>query len=346
MKIRVLYLLVASLAALAASPASADGEYPRLEGGIVLEIENDNIVDSDDPTAEINDLYATIEIAPSLRFSEATSLNGTFLFEPIRDPGPNDDRFFEDHGFYVEELYLHHDFGPAAVLAGKFDPAFGFAWDAAPGLYGADFAEDYELTERLGAAIEIPFEFAGGEAAFTLAAFAADRTFLSDSALSNRGDLDEVDGGVSNTDAPESFVAALTGETDAFGWNVGVRRQAKGVGDADDEWGVVAGATTMVGGELEIELLGEVAFFPDFDGGPDRAFYTTVGVAAPVGPVTLSAVYSLRDVENASTDHLATASAEIEIAEGVTLGAGYRYGHEGGDDSHTIGALFVYELGF
>ncbi len=338
---------VFAASALGVSQASAQDVYPRLEGSITIEVENDYTFDSDDVTAdETNDLYNTTEAAVSLLFSAQTSLNATVLFEPIRDPARFESREFEDHGLYAEEIYLRHDFGAFAVLAGKFDPAFGFAWEAAPGLYGADFAEDYELTERLGGAVEVPLTLGATEAVFTLAAFAADRTFLSDSLISERGDTDEADGGVSNTDAPESFVAALSGEADDLGWTVAFRRQAKGVGDTDDEWGFVAGVTAPLGGDLGIEGLAEAAFFPKFDGGPDSALYMTLGLSAPVGPVTLSGVYSLREMENAPTDHLATFSAEYEIAENAVIGAGYRFGREGGDDSHTVGVLFLYEFGF
>lgn len=319
--------------------------YPRLTGGVSVEIEDDYTFDSDDKSAEINDLYNTTEAALSLEFSEATRISASLVFEPIRDPGPNDDREFEDQGLYLEELYLFHDFGRASALAGKFNPAFGFAWDIAPGLYGTDFAEDYELTEKLGGGVEIPFTLGGGDAALVVAAYMADRTVFSDSLGANRGNLDEKDGGVSNTDAPESFVVALTGENAGVGYNLGFRRQAKGEGDEKDEFGFVAGAQSAFG-DIGIEGFGEVAYFPNFDGSRDDAFYGSLGVAAPVGPVTLSAVLSLRDFQNAPTDRLATVSAEYEIAEGFAVGAGYRYAREGKIDSHTVGAVFAYEFAF
>lgn len=173
----------------------------------------------------------------------------------------------------------------------------------------------------------------------------ADRTIFSDSLFANRGNLDESDGGVSNTDAPESFLVSLAGESDGFTYNLGFRRQAKGAGDAADEYGFVAGASAPIGA-TGVEVLGEFAYFPNFDGASDSAVYGVIGLAAPVGPVTLSGVYSLRDVENAPTDHLATVSAEYEIGDGLSIGAGYRYGDEGGVESHTVGTLLVYEFGF
>ena len=37
-----------------------------------------------------------------------------------------------------------------SLFAGKFNPAFGLGFDLAPGIYGEDHPEDYELTERIG----------------------------------------------------------------------------------------------------------------------------------------------------------------------------------------------------
>ena len=82
----------------------------------------------------------------------------------------------------------------------------------------------------------------------------------------------------------------------------------------------------------------------EFDGTRNSASYGTLGLAAPVGPVTVSAVYSLRDVQTMPTDHLVTVSAEMELFENFTGAIGYRYGDEGGEDSHTIGTLFAYEF--
>jgi hypothetical protein len=35
------------------------------------------------------------------------------------------------------------------VQTGKLNPGFGVAWDKAPGIYGTDLAEDYEISERI-----------------------------------------------------------------------------------------------------------------------------------------------------------------------------------------------------
>lgn len=330
-----------------AATVQAQSIEPKFSADFAIEIEDDFTFESTDNAAELNDLFATVEGAFALELGQGTSFNSTVLFEPIVDAV--NDREFEDHGLFVEELYIAHDFGKGAVLAGKFDPAFGFAWDAAPGIYGADFAEDYELTERLGFSASVPFGLFDGEAAFTASVFMADRTFLSDSLVNSRGNASLSDGGVSNTDAPTSFALTVYGETaSATTYNLGFRVQDKAErGGGFAEYGLVAGVGTPVSlGDTEVELLAEAAFFPKFDGAANRASFLTFGAATPVGPVTLSAVYSLREVQKAPTDHLITTSAEMEIYEGVTGAVGYRFGREGDESNHTVGAVIAFEFGY
>ena len=314
------------------SPFSAD---------ISVELQSDFTYGSTDPAAEIDNTFATIEGGLSYAFSDRTSVNATLVFEQVIDP--TSDSFLEDHGLYAEELFLAHDFGRTEVVLGKFNPAFGVAWDAAPGIYGVDFAEDYEIAEKLGGAVVIPFAAAGGDHELSLAVFQADRTFLSDSAFTERGQSSLPAGGVSNTSGLESFALSLAGEFGATAYNLGVQHQARGRGDTADQTGVVLGATHAVeAGSFPLELLAEVAWFDEFDGSRNSATYGTLGIAAPVGSVTVSAVYSVRDVETMPTDHLATVTAEMELFENFTAAIGYRYGDEGGEESHIVGTLFAY----
>jgi len=328
-----------------AQEADAEPGYPRLSVTVPIEIESDNTVDATDSAAELSDTYTTTEAEIALEYAEGSGAFALLVLEPLIDP--EDDRFFEDIGLYAEELYLRHDFGPLAVIGGKFDPDFGVAWDAAPGIYGVDFAEDYELTERIGFGVEVPFALAGGEHLFSASTYFADTTALSDSALFRRGQTDRSDGGVSNTESFESFAVAVSGEIDALGYNVGLRYQERGRGDADDELGGVLGLTYAVAlGEGELGLLGEVALFDGYQGATDDATYGTFGASYGLGPWSGSAVYAFRDVDNATTDHLATATLDYTFDAGVTASVAYRYGDEGGVESHTIGFLLAYELGF
>ncbi|MEO1494981.1 MAG: hypothetical protein AAFV19_22785 [Pseudomonadota bacterium] len=335
----------AALVCIAATSAFADGHLPVFTADFALELENDFTFSSTDPDAEINDTFATLEGALSLAFSTGTSLNATVLFEPVLDA--EDDRFFEDHGLFAQELFLAQEFEGGNVIFGKFNPAFGSAWDLAPGIFGVDFAEDYELTERLGAAITLGFDAFEGEHEFSLAAFSADTTFLSSSAVEDRGRLRGQDGGVSNTQSPASFAVSLAGAFGDTGYNAGVQFQSVAPGEGFNQYGFVGGVTHVIpfSDDNGVELLAEAAFFPDFDGAEEAAFIGTLGAAAPIGPVTLSGVYALRDIEDADTDHLATTTAEMELFDGFTGAVAYRFGREEGESNHTLGVLFVYEFG-
>lgn len=325
--------------------ASAEDGFPKFTADFSVELESDYTFSSTDPAAELIDTYATIGAGLSLEFETGTSLNASLVFEPVLDPV--DDRFFEDHGLYVEELFLQQEVEGVVFKLGKFNPLFGAAWDLAPGIYGSGFAEDYELTERIGGEIALPFDAMGAEHELTVAVFAADTTALSESVFQDRGLTRSGSGGVSNTRSPESFAFSLAGAFGDTGYNLGLQYQSKGTGDTHDQSGVVFGLTQAVpiGDDAAMELLAEAAYFPHFDGAEESALIGTIGAAAPIGPVTLSGVYAVRDVEAADTDHLATTTVDFEIYDGVSAGIGYRFGREGGESSHTVGFLIGYEFG-
>lgn len=339
-------LVPASVALLSAASTAAmaqDGGSSRFSAEFEIEIANDYTFDSDDPAAELNDTYVTIGAGLSFALAESTSINAGLVFEPILDPA--DDRFFEDHGLYVEELFLSHDFGGAEVVLGKFNPAFGAAWDLAPGIYGADFAEDYQITEKIGVGINIPITAHGGEHTLSFAMFNADRSLLSNSLGRERGQTNLAAGGVSNTRSPESYSVTLSGNFGATGYNFGVQHQEGGQGDVADQTGVVLGLThSFETGSVPWEVLAEIAWFDKFDGTRNSARYYTLGASVPVGRVTLSGTYSVRDIDTAPTDRLATVAAEMDLAEGLSGALAYRWGREGGVDSNTIGTLLVYEF--
>lgn len=334
--------LGAALCVTAVQAGAQDGDS-RLSTEFVIELQNDFTYDSTNSLNELNNTHATFEGALSFALTERTSVNAGFTFEQIT--GPTGDSFFEDHGVYLSDLFLAHDFGTAEVVLGKFSPAFGMAWDAAPGIYGADFAEDYELSEMLGGAVNIPFAAAGGEHVLSFALFQADRTILSNSLGEERGQTARFMGGPTNTSGTESVAVALSGEMGRTGYDLGVQRLAKGLGDAKDQTGYVAGIVQQVGyGETPAELMAEMAYFEGFGGTTSSAFYLTAGVAVPVGPVTLSGSVSRRAIDTLPTDRLATVTAEMELAEGLTGAIGYRWGDEGGDKNQTIGTLLVFEF--
>ncbi len=339
-----------------ASPASAGGVWPTLLAEFSIEIEDEYVFRSSDQEVELNDAFATVEGELVLAFANGSGLFATVVFEPVTDPVG--DRFFEDYGLYLEELYFALGIGEGGLRIGKFNPDFGIAEDVAPGIYGDDLAGDYELTERIGASIDVPFEALGGTHVASVTAFMADTTVLSDSLFNSRGTLRRADGGVSNTAYPDSFVLSLAGEIEGTGYNLGFRRQSAGRnGNADedgeayedgntDEYGGVVGLTGTVDlAGIETTLFGELAYFLHFDGGRESVRFLTLGAEVDLGDIALSAVYGLRKVEGSSADEIATISLEYELRDGLSIGAGYRFLQEEGETIHTVGLLLTYEFG-
>ncbi|MEO1138925.1 MAG: hypothetical protein AAFW87_05660 [Pseudomonadota bacterium] len=330
-------LLGAAAAALPIATHAQDAGGSRFSADFTIELQNDYTFDSSDPANELNDTFLTIEGALSFSLGPNSSINSTLVIEPITDA--TGDRFLEDHGLYAEELFFSHEFGGVEIVLGKFNPSFGVAWDAAPGVYGVDFAEDYEITERLGAGVNVPI--AGGDHVFSVAFFQADRTLLSDSFGEERGQTSLAAGGPSNTEGPRSYSVAVSGSIAGTDYNFGFQNQAAGQGDVENQLGYVAGLSRNFNG---VDLLGEVAYFSEFDGTSSSAFFTTVGVAVPVGRVRLSGVYSHRDIQGAPEDDLVTVSAEMELLDGLTGAVGYRWADEDGAENQTLGTLLVYEF--
>ncbi len=324
-----------------AAPALAF-EYGPFTAEISVEVENDTVVDSNNSANEISDTYATIQAAITMALGASSSLNLGLTFEPIT--GATRDRAFEDHGLYAEEFFFNHDFGAGEIILGKFNPAFGAAWVEAPGIFGADFARDYELTEQVGGAVLIPFTIGASKNAVSVALFNSDRSILSKSLGRQRGRNSLPAGGVGNTSGPESTAIAMNGTLGDTTYNVGVQNLARGAGDTHDQRGAVLGIAHTYDLGRPVALLAEMAYFTDFGGTSTAAKYGIVGLAAPFGPVTVSGVYSSRKVDGARVDHLATLTGEMELATNLFASLGYRYGREGPDKTHMIGTVIAYQF--
>ena len=61
-------------------------------------------------------------IPPNLSQASAISLVAGFVFEPVQDPGPREDRVFEDQGLFAEQVFLSYAGDGFGLQAGKFNP--------------------------------------------------------------------------------------------------------------------------------------------------------------------------------------------------------------------------------
>lgn len=349
------FLVAGGTFAMAADPdpIEAPASYPRISGEIEVEIENDNVFKSDDPTAKMNDLYATIGLALAFELTPMFSIQTGMTFEPVLDPTPpGKDRWFGDEGVYVEEIYAQFENGPFRLFAGKFNPSFGTAWDKAPGIYGADFAEDYQLTERIGggAAVTLGDEATIGEHTLTANVFFADTSFLSNSGFTKRGRTKKASGGLSNTKSLESFSITVDGEKvpalAGVAYHAGFSFQKKGVSETHNETGFVFGLSGEVdlGNEIGLGWLGEVAHLNNAGGAAGNATYYTAGVELIRGPWNTAFSFTHRDA--ATQDKLFQASAGYEFENGLSINGGYRFDRQAKVDGHTLGVVLAFGTDF
>lgn len=359
----------AAVVALAAFNATADeGNYPRLDIEIPVEIEYDGqlggTADSDDYT---HDLFTTTEPFLSLKPAPFFAIESGLVIEPVQDLEPGDTRIFGETGLYAETLYLKVGNDEFNAFGGKINPTFGTAWDLAPGIFGTGPAEDfYEQTERLGFGGSLTFGGEGGlggagfgSHTLTAQAFYADTSFLSKSAFTSRGETNKEDGGPANTETFESVSVTLDG-SDVPGvpvnYHLGLLSNAKGETETDREWGFVVGlnGSYEITDSITMEPLFEYVRFNNDDGLDRDQNIFTVATSLLYGPMNLALSYTHVDtdpgtgVEDSDLDSFQV-SAGYEFEFGMTADLGYNFTQEddgtGNVDSHFIGVLLAYEFG-
>ncbi|MGB9142720.1 MAG: hypothetical protein WCB71_11045, partial [Aestuariivirga sp.] len=134
----------------------------------------------------------------TLKATDSFSVIANIISEPVEDAIPGDNQIFSGGGIYVDVLQAQIDFENLSIWGGKIHPLFGRAWDVTPGMHGADLAENYDLTGRLGAGASYSFEAAGLANRLQASVFTVDRTIFSESLFTNRGRASLADGGAGN----------------------------------------------------------------------------------------------------------------------------------------------------
>ncbi len=344
-----------------ALPAYAQEEsYPLVSADVVIELQSDWGIDSDDPDEERNNTFMRTEVAPTLSITDNFFIDGTLVLEPVLDPDPGEDNFFEDEGVFVEELKLNYVNGSWSAFAGKFNPGFGSVWDFG-GIWSGDFAGDYQVTEKIGFGGAYVFEdVSAATHTLTASTFFSDTTFLAESIGTGRGTVTKSDGGVSNTEDFSSYVFSLDGD-DIFGYEnlyykVGFKHLESGDADigGDDEQGfaVSLGHNALaLTDRLTLAALVEYVDISNFEGGNDDNRYMSADFTVLLDDVwNLTLGYTERDIDvNAGDDfddHLFQISGGYDFSNGFMFDVGWLNTDASGVDTDVIGAIATYGFDF
>lgn len=330
-------------AALAAACVLASGtavfaqDTGRINFESDIEVGFDSTFKSDVAANELSDVYVAVNAAINFDLTENLTFFTSMTLESVLDPVGN--RTLGDIGFYIGEIGLSFNLGGADISVGKISPAFGTAWDVTPGFYGTGIAEDYELSEMIGATVDT--RLGGGDLSFAL--FYADDTVLSASGGTNRGRNSKAAGGAGNTGSLNNIALQWSKEVGKTTYTLGARYLTAGLGDPKDETGVALGFAHALNDKVEI--VGELAAFSGYGGSTDKATYATLGASFGNGPFTYSGAVSYRDVTSAGSTSMVTVGLDYEFDNGVTLGGGYAFTADAGVDSHQIGMSVIIPIG-
>lgn len=313
-------------------------------------------------------LLPKTETNVKFKANDAFSVMANIVSEQVIDPDPGRNQLFSGLGTYVDVLQAQYDLENFSIWGGKIHPAFGRAWDVTPGLHGTDLAESYELAERLGGGISYDFEAAGLSNRLQVSASTVDRTILSQSLFNDRGRANLDDGGAGNSKGVSTVAIALDGclgaEVDScyddgsFGYQLAARFQKGGSGSDGNELGFLGSLnkTFALGDETSLRLLGEAAWFRNFDGTTDDALALTGSAALEAGAMTYSLAYSqLRTLVSGGRDtveHLVDVTAMYDFGDTVSMagekwsiGAGYSLDAADGENVQTIGLKLETQFG-
>ncbi len=343
----------------ATNSGKSSSAFPKFSAEVVTEFQIEEGTSSDDPNNERNNTFGRIEVAPTVQFTPNISVDGVLVVEPVQDGAPGEDLFVDNEGAFFEELKVNYTKDNWSVFAGKFNPGFGTAWDFR-GVWGEDFAEDYEITEKLGFGGSYTME-GQKNATHTLSAstFYTDTSFLTQSKITDRGRVKKSDGGAGNTEDFSSYAVSLDGEnlggTKGLSYHLGYRHLAKGDADVigDDEKGMAASLRYVVPvtSRVEADMLLEYADIDNFEGGLDDRTYMTASLIARIDEnwnVTIAMTDRETDLNGGGEidDNLTQVSGGYTFDNGLSLEVGFKDVEEAGVQTDTIGALARYAYDF
>lgn len=290
---------------------------------------------------EFHDLYAIGELVAEAAIGDNVSVFAGLTWESMTDATAN--RSFGDMGLYIDSLGLQFEAGNATFQVGKVAPTFGNAWDWGIGFFAVDLVEDYELTEMLGGLADVGF---GNGNTLSFGVFFADTSVLSESVGFNRGRNTKAAGGAGNTGKLNNASLQWSREMGSTAFHIGARHLSAGQGDVSDENGVVAGiGHSFTSSGTPLDIFAEVASFEGFGGTNDDATYAMLNAAYAFGDLTVSGVYSMRDITSAGKTKLVSLAMEYPLTDNILIGGAIAHVDDAGVKDDIIGLNIIFTIG-
>lgn len=251
------------------------------------------------------------------------------------------DRWWEEHEARVQQLNLRYQGDDFHLLAGKFNPVVGLDVHAAPGLWGYQVFESYQISGRVGLGGGFDID-AGDHGRHRVEAslFKADTGFLSNTWITRAEPLREAHGGVANTDGLRSWALAVSGDgfysydldrawVEGLSYRFALAKQAKGLdGDKDEQRWSLGLQQRLTLGEWNGRLLFEHMAIDHLGGeaAHDRD-HTTLGLAMERDRWRIGGSFTHIDNRAHEADenhdgHIAQLSAGYRLRPGVYLELG------------------------
>ncbi|MBW2713140.1 MAG: hypothetical protein JRC77_05250, partial [Deltaproteobacteria bacterium] len=343
---------------------AAEEAISRLSADFLVELQYDAPLHSQDSDHEQRDLYTTVESSLGLALAGPFSLHTNLVLESVSDPRGTGSRYFDDQGLYAEQIFIAYETETLFWKVGKINPAFGIAWGHTPGVYGVDFAEDYEITEKIGLELELPIKLSEQmQLRWTAAAFFADTTLFSESVINHRY-YDEARtkernrkslGGLTNTEKLDSFTTTLTGENllgrERCFWNLGFSHFENPDASADQQSVLAAAHCPFELREgLELDLFAEGVLQDNAEGvDDDKGNYLTTSASLAWGNWRTALAQTQRNLKpkhgSDSRNRLYQVSVGYEFESGIGAEIAYLRTREDRVHTNGFGFLVYYEFG-
>jgi len=320
---------------------SKNSYRPTISGYALLQFQADGLISSKrNNDFKRDNSFFYFEPNFTMQFDENWSVKTQWRLQPnnvltTRDPKfperyrtiQSNDRSLlniKETALLVEEIKIHFENEDMRLHLGKFDPQFGTAHRKSKriGVFAAQFAEDYNLREKIGGGVVALIE----GAQIHLDTFFSDSTGLSGSLLNNRGQLTPSNGLAGNTGTLSSYAISVEGENffSVRNWfyNLGYRSQGiRGGENRAREVGYVFGSEYLykIGDETSLIPYGEYVQFSNFNGARgNNAKYATAALIMKYRSWSISASAQKRRVMNQTNGQFFNDSLE-------QFSAGYKF---------------------